>query len=93
MDIPIVIGGVAVGPIVSFLVQLLKRFGLPDGYAGWVSMALSVLAYVLLLLTKQVPEIETTVVGILQVLAFIAVTFGGALASYLALRKAEVFKT
>lgn len=92
MDNNIVIGGVAVGPIISFVVQLLKRFGLPDGYAGWVSLGLSVLAYALLLLTKQVPQIEGSVVGVLQVLAYIAVTFGGALVSYLALKKAEVYK-
>ena len=88
----IVIGGVSLGPIVALLVQLMKRLGLPDGYAGWANLALSTLAYVLLLLTQQLPQIESGVVGVLKILAFIAATFGGALVSYLALKKSEVLK-
>ena len=88
----LVIGGVSLGPIIALIIQVLKRVGLPDGYAGWANLVLSVLAYGLLLLTQQVPQIEAGVVGVLKLLAFIAATFGGALVSYLALKKSEVFK-
>jgi hypothetical protein len=93
MEGEIIIGGVGLGVIITFLVQLAKKAGLPDGYAGWLSLGLSVAGYALFLLTKQLPDILPTVTSVLSVLAYIATTFGSALVAYKGLRKAEVLKT
>lgn len=93
MNGEIVIGGVGTGIIVTFLVQLAKRAGLPDGYAGYLSAALSVVFYILYQVTQLFPESTTTIVGVLTVLAFVALTFGSSLLAYVGLRKAEVFHT
>ena len=89
----IVIGGVGTGVIITFLVQLAKRVGLPDGYAGYLAAGLSVVAYVLYQVTQLFPQSTSAIVAVLTVLSFIAMTFGSALVAYLGLRKAQIFKT
>ena len=89
----VVIGGVGTAVIVVFLVQLVKKLGLPDGYAGYLTAGLSVAFYVVYQLTQVFPQITPTVTGVLTVLAFIATTFVSALVGYKGLRLAEVFKT
>ena len=89
----IVIGGIGTGVIITFLVQLAKKVGLPDGSAGYLAAALSVVAYALYQVTQLFPTSLAPIVNILTILAFLAVTFGSALVSYMGLRKAEVFKS
>lgn len=89
----IVIGGVGTGVIIVFLVQIAKKIGLPDGYAGILAAVLSIVAYALYQVTQVFPESSTVIVSVLTMLAFIATTFGTSLLSYLGLRKAEVFKS
>lgn len=93
MNGEIVIGGVGTGIIITFLVQLAKKLGLPDGYAGYLSAALTIVAFILYQVTVTFPQSSSVIVGVLTVLAFIAVTFGSSLLAYLGLRKAEIFKS
>lgn len=86
----IVIGGVSVGVIIMFLVQLAKKLGLPDGSADYAVAILSVVAYALLQLTQLFPQILPGVVGVLQVLAFLATTFGSAILAFASARKAQI---
>lgn len=93
MEGEIVIGGVGTGVIIMFLVQLAKKAGLPDGYAGYLTAALTIVAFVLYQVTQTFPQSSSVIVGVLTVLAFIATTFGSALVAYLGMRKAEIFKS
>ena len=86
----IVIGGIGLAPIITFLVQLLKKAGLPDGSAGFAAAVLSVLGYIILQVTKVFPEAEPGIVGVLKVLAFIAATFGASILAYVSAKKAEL---
>jgi len=86
----IIIGGIGTGVIITFLVSLAKRFGLPDGYAGVAAAVLSVAAYGLYQVVQLFPVAEPTIVGVLKVLAFIAVTFGGSTLTYLGSRSARL---
>ena len=86
----IVIGGIGTGVIITFLVGVIKRVGLPDGYAGIAAAVLSVAAYGLYQATQLFPAFEPTIVGTLKVLAFVAVTFGGSFATYLGSRSARL---
>ena len=84
------IGGIGLGVIILFLVQLLKKIGLPDGYGGYAVAVLSVLGYALLQVTQLFPATLPGIVGVLQVLAFIATTFGSAVLSFAGVRKAQI---
>ena len=46
MDLELVIGGIALAPIIVALIELAKRLGLPSGYAPYLNAVLSVIAYV-----------------------------------------------
>ena len=86
----IVIGGVGTGVIITFIVAVLKRIGLPDGRAGLAAAVLSVAFFAVYQAVQVFPGIEPTVVGILKVLAFIAVTFGGSISTYLGSKSARL---
>ena len=86
----IVIGGIGTGVIVSFLVALAKRLGLRDGLAGLLAAGLSIALFAVYQATQLFPGIEPTVVGMLKVLAFVAVTFGGSILTYIGSKQARL---
>ena len=87
----IVIGGIGTAVVVTFVVQLLKAVGVvKDGQAGNWALLLNVGFYVLWTATQVYPAIEPTVIGVLKVVVFIAVTFGGSLVTYTGLKTAQI---
>jgi len=52
----IVIGGIAIAPLVVGLVALAKRLGLPDQYAPWANGSLAVLAVIAAKVLELYPQ-------------------------------------
>ena len=86
----IVIGGIGTGVVVSFLVAVAKRLGLRDGLAGLLAAGLSIALFAVYQATQLFPGIEPTVVGVLKVIAFVAVTFGGSILTYIGSKQAKI---
>ena len=64
----LIIGGIALGPIITALVQLAKKFGLPSGYAPYLNAGLSVLGYFGMVMLGLHPGFTEWVVVVLQIL-------------------------
>jgi len=55
MNAELIFAGIPLGPIVSALVEIIKRLGGPtlDRYAVWINVLLSTVAFVLVTLVQQ----------------------------------------
>ncbi len=72
----LVIGGIALVPVIVTIVQILKRLGLPADYAPVANGLLTVVAYLLMLWTQTAPQYESYVVLGLQILVLFLTSAG-----------------
>jgi ABC-type Na+ efflux pump permease subunit len=72
----LIIGGIALGPIVVALVELVKALGLPPRYWTAAMLLFSMVAYGLVLYTGTVPEAQTWIVPVLQIIITILTALG-----------------
>ena len=92
----LLVGGVAVGPIIMGIVQVAKKLGLPDGTAGWLALGLSVAAVVLATLAgwfdigAQVGQGLTALDQVVRAVSAFAGMFGGSLAWHKTFRTAQI---
>ena len=68
MDLELIIGGIALAPIIVALIELAKSLGLPSKYAPFLNAALSVVAYVGVYLLGVYPGYTDWVVIALNIL-------------------------
>ena len=62
------VGGILLVPIVVALIEVAKQFGLPKKFAPWLNAGLSVAGFVIMRQVQFNPELEETVVFVLQAL-------------------------
>lgn len=68
----LVIGGVALAPIIVIAIELLKKAGMPSEYAPYANGALTVLAYAGVMLLQRNPEyLEPATIAVNLVVAFL----------------------
>jgi hypothetical protein len=72
----LIIGGIALAPIIAALVQVFKRVGLPSQYAPYANVVLSALAAIAVLFVSGHPEYLPSVTLALQVLVLFLSTAG-----------------
>jgi hypothetical protein len=70
------IGSILLSPVIVGIVQLLKLAKLPDKYAPWANLILSVLAYIGVYLVTQNPDMLQPVEAGLSVLVAFLVAAG-----------------
>ena len=72
MDLELVIGGIALPPIIAGLIQLAKKLGLPDGYAPVANLILQVVGYGAMMLLGIYPEyLDWVVFGLKVAVGFL----------------------
>jgi uncharacterized membrane protein YccF (DUF307 family) len=64
----LMLGTVALAPVIAALVQLFKALGVPKEYAPWFNAALSVLAYALIVAVERDPMLAEPVNVLLNAL-------------------------
>lgn len=79
IDLPTVIGGVAVGGLVTALVKVLSMIGLPGQYAGAAAAVVTMLIYIPWVFGgEEARQILTAIVAIVSVGLGAGVAYGGA---------------
>lgn len=64
----LMIGSVALAPVIVALIELFKKIGMPVQYAPWVNGLLSVVGYGLVVLIAQQPTYEQPIIVVLTML-------------------------
>jgi hypothetical protein len=72
----LLIGGIYIVPIIIGLVELAKTLGMPTQYAPWANGVLSVVFYIVTVVLKQRPDLESTVAVILTAVLLFLVNSG-----------------
>lgn len=65
VPMPLVVGGLALPPIIVAVVELAKRLGMPTKYAPYLNGLLSLLGYGAVILTQLKPETTSLVTYVL----------------------------
>lgn len=75
LPVDLTIGGIALIPVIVALVELAKMLGLPVDFAPWLTGALAVVGYVLVILVTAHPEfLQAVTVGLTAVIIFLSAT-------------------
>lgn len=76
MPLPDQIGSVIIGPLVAAIVEALKAVGMPVSYAPWANTALAVVFWFIAQAFDVLPEYQTWIVAVLQILVIILTAAG-----------------
>jgi hypothetical protein len=76
MDDYLIIESIALAPIISGIIEVAKRLGLPVKYAPWMNAGLSVLGFILIIYLKENPTLTQPVTIGLNALVIFLTTAG-----------------
>jgi uncharacterized membrane protein YccF (DUF307 family) len=76
MSLELQIGAIALAPVIVAIIEVVKALGLPVKYAPWVSGALSVLGYALVIVVQRDPSLLEPIGYVLNALVIFLVATG-----------------
>jgi hypothetical protein len=76
MSLELQIGAIALAPVIVALLEVFKVLGLPVKYAPWISGALSVLGYALVIVIQRDPSLLEPIGYVLNALVIFLVATG-----------------